>query len=100
MQLVDCSEQRGLMRAPASRIRTLFDPFDFVLAQARIRGYGDVVAPFVFGLTQPTGPQDHDLALARRQRRFAQDMGGKDHPSLDQPWMPRQGPRYITDLSS
>src|SRR5262249_7265093 len=59
-------------------------PRDLLVADAdRLRDQ-HVLAPLVAGAAQPADPQDHELALARGQRRLAEHVVAEYEPALHQ----------------
>ena len=68
-QLVGRGQQVGVPRRPPRRARTLGDRGELLFREVDTRREADVLVPLVLRLRAPRDPQDHELAVARLERR-------------------------------
>ena len=90
VEFVHGTKQKGFKWIPTGRIRSGGDPPEIFVAQPHHFADGHMMAPFVFRPAQPPHEQDNDFPLARRKRRFPQDVGCEYEPSLQKLGVPRQ----------
>src|SRR5213078_3813445 len=83
--------KRRLVGAPTGGVRSRDDPIDRLAVDPEPEREPHVLPPLVRGAAANGRPQDHQLALARRQRAAGQQVAAKRQPDPEQVLVPGQG---------
>src|SRR5262245_5891796 len=100
MELVGGAQEVGIASAPARSVGADRDAADLFLGEARLAADAHVLSPFVLRVTEPADTEDHELALAWRERGLEEDVVAEHGPTSQQGGVMREGAEDVENAAA